>query len=158
MSLRLPFGVANGPNDHSIISEPVFDLTNNIMQDETYDPEEIHAPIQSQLSIPKDDGEEEDFAVARKLIVDVPYRDAVTDGYIDDAITVVVERENWVKKTVNVALLVVHALFRPVDENDPVSREEMVSMRKLAGEETPDKTKIILGWKVNTRRFRIYLW
>ena len=33
-------------------------------------------------------------------------------------------RENWVKKGVNAAPLAVHALFRPVDENDALPREK----------------------------------
>ena len=36
--LRLPFGVANGPNDYSIISETIMDLTNDILADDTFDP------------------------------------------------------------------------------------------------------------------------
>ena len=39
--LRLPFGVANGPNDYLLISEPLFDLTNYIMEDPTFDPKTL---------------------------------------------------------------------------------------------------------------------
>ena len=44
--LRLPFGVANGPNDFSIVSEPIMDLTNDILRDDTCDPNDIHSPLQ----------------------------------------------------------------------------------------------------------------
>ena len=47
--LRLPFGVANGPNDYSLVSEPLFDLTNEILRDTSYDPSLLHSPIQEQL-------------------------------------------------------------------------------------------------------------
>ena len=43
--LHLPFGVVNGPSDYSIISEPIFDLTNDILHDETWDLTEIHSPL-----------------------------------------------------------------------------------------------------------------
>ena len=36
--LRLQFGIANGPNDYSLTSEPLFDLTNDILLDPTFDP------------------------------------------------------------------------------------------------------------------------
>ena len=39
--MRLPFGVANGPNDYSQISESVMDLTNDILDDSTFDPTEL---------------------------------------------------------------------------------------------------------------------
>ena len=29
--LRLPFGVANGPNDYCVISEPIIDLANDLL-------------------------------------------------------------------------------------------------------------------------------
>ena len=44
--LRLPFGVANGTSDYSIISETIFDLINNILQDSTWDPIEINLSLQ----------------------------------------------------------------------------------------------------------------
>ena len=34
--LRLPFGVANELNDYSVISESIFDLTNDVLRDEMY--------------------------------------------------------------------------------------------------------------------------
>ena len=47
--LRLPFGAANGPNDYSLVSEPIFDITNDILRDPTYDPSQLHSPIQHRL-------------------------------------------------------------------------------------------------------------
>ena len=118
----------------------------------------MHAPIQPMLSAPTDANlREGEFAKARDLIVDVPYREAATDGYIDDAITMVVDHEGWAMKAVNAAPLAIHALFRPVDRRDPLPREEAVSMRKLSGEGTPDEIKVVLGWRIDTRAFRIHL-
>ena len=63
--LRLPFGVANGPNDYSLLSEPIFDMTNNILQNEYYDPDELYSPLRSKLDEPeKLFGEETPFGVA----------------------------------------------------------------------------------------------
>ena len=47
----------------------------------------------------------DEFVEARALIFDVPYVDTITDGYIDDAITIVVNHEDWVEKSTNAALL-----------------------------------------------------
>ena len=79
--LRLPFGVSNEPNDHSVISESIFDLTNDILRDETYDPMELHSPLQTQLDKPVDEYDEnEPFATARPLLVRVPFHYAMVDG------------------------------------------------------------------------------
>lgn len=89
------FGVANGPSDYGMISEPVFDMTNDILQDTTYNPKEVFSPIQPQLpKATENNREEKTFGTARKLFVKVPFHEAAADGYIDDAITAVVEKEN----------------------------------------------------------------
>ena len=156
--LRLPFGVANGPNDYSIISEPIFDLTNDILGDDTFDPNTIHSPIQSKLEKLDETLKRGDpFGEARPLIVDVPFHYAAADGYIDDIITMVVDLDDWVWKAINAAPLAIHSLFRPTDTDDPIPRDETISTRKLKGEGTPSERKTILGWLIDTRTFRIYL-
>ena len=50
--LRLPFGVANGPNDFSLISEPIIDLTNDILRDTTWDPSSTKAPVHTHFKPP----------------------------------------------------------------------------------------------------------
>ena len=45
--LRLPFGVANGPNDYIVISESIFYLTNDVLRDETYNPLELQSPLRT---------------------------------------------------------------------------------------------------------------
>lgn len=41
----LPFGVANGSNNYSIISEAMMDLTNIIFVNDTFDLSEIYSPL-----------------------------------------------------------------------------------------------------------------
>lgn len=43
--LRLPFGVANGPSNFGTISEPIMDLSNDILQDTTWDPKTTYSPL-----------------------------------------------------------------------------------------------------------------
>ena len=42
--LRLPFGVVNIPNNFILLSEPIMDLTHDILRDDKWDPAEIHSP------------------------------------------------------------------------------------------------------------------
>ena len=84
------------------------------------------------------------FATARDLIENDSYFDAFTDHYINDAIIVVVEHEDWAENPSNAAPLAIHSLFRLVDERDPLSTEKSVSIRKLVVESTLDEVKLVL--------------
>ena len=57
----------------------------------------------------------------------------------------------------NAAPLVIHSLFCPLSKSDPLPRDDSISKSKLQGEGTPDERKIVLGWMLDTRRFRIHL-
>ena len=77
--LRSPFGVANGPNDYSLVSEPIMDLTNEILLDESWDPSNVHSPLQSQLAEPHHRfPADTPFGQARALFVPTPFCEAVT--------------------------------------------------------------------------------
>ena len=47
---KLPFGVQSGPSEYSSISEGIFDLANDLLDDPTWDPEEVYPPLKSELS------------------------------------------------------------------------------------------------------------
>ena len=156
--LHLPFGVANGPSDYSIVSETIFDLTNDILRDETWNPDEIHSPLQTQCeTATSHHSPTTPFAEADPLMVSVPFHPAAADGYINDIITVMLDISDWVKRGQNAALLAIHTVFRPTQADDPIPRDDATSIRKLKGEGTPDEAKIVLGWIIDTRLFRIYL-
>ena len=156
--LRLPFGVANGPNDFCLVSEMVMDLTNDILRNNTWSPKTIHSPLQKQFDKPKEQyPDTEKYSEARPLLIYVPFHPAVADGYIDDVITVMLDEEDWVEKGQNAAPLAVHTTFRPIDKRDILPRDDVTSIRKMEGEGTPDERKKVIGWIVDTRNFRIYL-
>ena len=156
--LRLPFGVANGPNDFCLISEPIIDLTNDILRDDTWDPDMLHSPLKTMLH-PAFNRYTDDtpYGEARELFIYVPFHMAMADGYIDDIITAMLDENDWVHRGQNAAPLAVHTLFRSVNTGEQLPRDDPASIRKLEGEGTPDEQKTLLGWEVNTRLFRIYL-
>ena len=91
------------------------------------------------------------------MFVEILYFPAAADGYIDNIIMLMLDKNDWVEKGQNAAPLAVHTLFRPVTESDPLPRPDATSTAKLKGEGTPDELKTVLGWEINTRTFRIYL-
>jgi len=155
--LCLPFGVANSPNDFCLISKPIIDLTNDILRDDTWDPETTQSPLQQHFKPPAQRYESTTpFGKARQLFVPVPFYWVVADGYIDDIITIIADHADWITKGQHSAPLAVHAVFRPTDESDPLPCANATSIPKLDGEGTPDELKFVLGWDINTQLFRIY--
>ena len=95
--LRLPFGVVNGPNNFSLLSEPIMDLTNDILRDKEWDPTEIHSPLQPEFDTMNEQYDNDiPFVTANKLFVPMPFYPAMADGYIDDIVTVMLDQVDWV--------------------------------------------------------------
>ena len=66
--LRLPFGVANGPSDYCQVSEPIIDLTNDMLRDKTWHLSETYSPLRSKFEKPNNCySKETPFAKAREL-------------------------------------------------------------------------------------------
>ena len=138
--------MANGPHDFCLISEPLIDLVNAILRNETFDPSQSYSPLKQILQPPtkRYDGKIP-FGKARELFVTVSFHYTSTDGYIDDLITIMIEKDDWVKKGSNAASLAVHTVFRTSDTTDPLPRDDPASIRKLDGEGSAHERKIIRG-------------
>ena len=55
------------------------------------------------------------------------------------------------------AKLVVHRLGRPINNKDPIPRENLVSISKLLPEGTLSEKNVLLDWIIDTRSFIIAL-
>ena len=49
MLLRLQSGVSNGPSNYCQASEPIMNLTNDILWDNSWEPSELHSPLGSRF-------------------------------------------------------------------------------------------------------------
>ncbi len=54
-------------------------------------------------------------------------------------------------------MLAIHATARPVQENEPIPREEMEELNELFAEAAPEETKVILGWIFDFHRMKVSL-
>ena len=155
---RLPFGAAAGPSIYSKFSEMIFELTNDIMQDEYWDPDELNSPYyHDKLHLPDRLSEEIEFGDAKPLAVEFPSRECYCDGYIDDSIVLCLDKKNNVKKGQQALPLAIDTAMRPRTNNETVFREDHIQPIKLKGEGTPIERRIVLGWLICTRELRIYL-
>ena len=155
--LRLPFGVAAGPGLYSTVSEAIFDLTNDILSEQSWDHLSLKSPHNSALESPDIQDEEADFAIALPLAIPIPTTPTFCDGYIDDIICVSLATDDFVARCQAVAPLAAHTIFRLISDREPIERDDPLSLRKLAGKDRPSETKTILGWIVCTRSFKVYL-
>ena len=96
-------------------------------------------------------------AKAKKLEVDIPMREVVVEGYIDDSISIVFENEENLKRGQNAIPFLVHGVCCPTSLRELVERKDGMQLIKLEGEGTPAERKFFLGWLLDTRELRIYL-
>ena len=155
--LRLPFGVASGPSIYSTMSETIFDLTNDLLNDKSWNLESLNSPILDNLHQPESLDDTIPFAKAEELSVYIPLRTSVCDGYIDDFLSIGLDYEDEVQKSQQAPTIAVHTIFRPLSTTEPIPRDAPISERKLAGEGIPHEQKIMLGWKLCSRTCTIFL-
>ena len=160
LSLRLTFGGSPCPTKWNSMSEPATDLANAILRHPEWNPNELFSPLS--LALPKrvDLPDDVPFGEGKELVVDVPVDGhGSSEVYIDDTFTQTVDlpgSEN-VLKAERAVLLAIHALARPIANEEPIPRETMAAMEKLLAEAGMEETKIMLGWLLDFRRLVISL-
>ena len=157
---RLAFGATIGPSVYSTVNEAVFDLIFDLFNDKTWNPRELYSPFTNNTCSSDDENTEVNnspFTQAMQLAVPVPFREIITDGYIDDGITCGLDINDNRIRIQNAGPLVAHAIFRPVSKNEHVKRNNAIQKTKYDVKGYPRETNTVLGWILNTRSFRIYL-
>jgi hypothetical protein len=155
----LTFRGAPGPNEWSILAEPICDLATALIQDENWDPSVIKARSQSLVPLPEIESHEP-FGAGKDLIVNIPVDPKGTHNvYLDDIISLTVNiwGSNNLDHCAGAALLAIEATAQPSHKNKPIPREDMEAINKLIAEARPEETKLILGWLLNFRQLIISL-
>lgn len=154
--VRLPFGSAPAPSIFSSISDTAADLAQDLCLDPSWDPTTLHSSFN--LNFPTEYEEPSvPFAPADPLAMQLPPREIVTDNLIDDifqAGALVNDNEERIRHSVP---LILEAMFRPLHPDDEVPRNPIISMKKQKAEGALAERKVILGWLIDTRRFRVFL-
>lgn len=81
MALRLTFGGNSCPSKWGCISEPVADLTIDILGCDELDPSSLHSPQQHRIPNTVPLGADIPFAFARDTIVNIPAEDMANAIY-----------------------------------------------------------------------------
>ncbi len=158
--LRLTFGGMPGSFEWGCISESICDLTNRLLLDEDWDPEQLHAPNQELVPAKQVLDDDIPFAEGKQLVVNVPVNPkGLLDVYIDDEIGITVDlpgSDNALRMA-RAPLLAIHAVSRPRHHDEPIPREELAALNKLIAEAGLEEIKTILGWVFNFRSLLISL-
>ena len=158
IALRLTFGGRPCPSLWCDISEPICDLTNDILRCQEWDPSILHSPIQAKIPPPKFLADDIPFAEALPTIVEIPEEDdGKADLYIDDQATWVPDIGNNLNRGAAAAALSAHIAARPVHPSEKVERDDFLALKKLLAEAGLSETMILLGWLFDTRRLKVSL-
>lgn len=160
MALRLTFGGRACPSEWSCLSEMVCDLANALINDPSWDPDDLYNPQSLRIPEMKSLPEDIKIAEAKELVIDVPVSDkGGADVFIDDTFAFAVDLPGTdnIKRLERGPLLALHAISRPLHESEPIPRHPMASEDKFKAEAAAEETKMILGWLVDHRQLLVSL-
>ena len=156
--LRAVFGGSPCPSEWSIISESTIDLANLLLNHKDWNPEILFSPDQQHIPPPKFLPDNLNFEQALPMMVSVPTEGySKSDVYIDDMITVALSQDTVIHRAEAAVPLAIHAIGRPVHNDEPIKRKNLMCFRKLLAEGRLEEVKTILGWTIDTRRLLIKL-
>ena len=134
LCLRLPFGTTPVPAEYMTIREAEIDLGNDLLQDQSWDTNDLNSPHRSLLPTEEKQQSESHLEKSDPLAVDITATEASIDSFIDDITTITVDDDHWIDRAKSAALLVIHTLFRPLQPSEPLKRDNPLSLRKIARE------------------------
>jgi hypothetical protein len=153
---RVPFGSTPAPTKFSCISDMAGDLAQDLCLNPHWKPQELHSTFDLDFP-PSQEPNDIPFGQADDLLVPLPPRDIITDNFIDDFIQACLDENENSQRIKHAVPLILETLFRPIDNTDPSNRDPIVNMTKHKAEGKLEERKVILGWLIDSRRFRVFL-
>ena len=156
--LRLTFGGTPCAYEFCIASEMCTDLAQDILHADDWDPQTVFSPHAHKIPEPVLLADEIPFGTAKELDVDIsPNSYGYIDDFVDDGVVVVPDIGNNRSRGAGALPLAIHLLCRPLATDEPVKRDDPLSLSKLLEEGTLAEQFVLLGWKINLRLLIISL-
>lgn len=134
-SLRLTFGGSPCPPEFCIYSELCADLANDLLHCPECDRAELSSPHAVSLPDPVLLDQGAPFAQANSCdVILEPDEAGKVDIFINDGMVIVLDLFSNRKRAVQSLLLAIHTLCRPLDNAEPIKRDDCLSLSKLAEE------------------------
>jgi hypothetical protein len=157
-SLRLTFGGSPCPNHYCLFSEISADLANDLLHCPDWNPSSLHSPHADKILDPIYLDTSLDFHPAKPLDISLqPDNFGKVDIFIDDGLVFTPDLGTNKFRAIQSLLLAIHVLCRPTDPAKCITREDCLSLSKLAEEGRLSDTFTVLGWDINTRLLTIAL-
>ena len=153
---RLPFGSSPAPTYFSTVSDAIGDVAFDLALDPHWDPATLHSPFPIDIT-PRLEPSSVPIAPADTPAADLPPRDIVLDNFIDDSFNAGIEDGDIPLRLAHAVPLLLHAIFRPTTSTEKIPRNPIINFTKHKAEGKLEERKVILGWLVDTRRFRLFL-
>jgi hypothetical protein len=137
--LQLTFGGAPCPFEWGIILETVCDLANKLLKCEDWEPQDLHASVQTNIPPRKYLSNDIPFTIGRNLIVDIPIDPrGYTDVYINNmtGLTANLPGTMNADRLEAAIALAIKVAAQPNNANEPIPCKKMVAKDKLTVEGT----------------------
>ena len=154
--VRLPFGSSPAPPKFSAVSDAAADIAQDLAMDPKWNPATLHSSFHLDSTTEPKIHMTNAFE-ADELAVELPDRDIVTDNFIDDLFQACLDKNGNGERIKHAVPLVLHTFFRPSNTQDSGPRDPIINMTKHAAEGKLEEVKVILGWKIDTHLFRVFL-
>ena len=152
------FGGTPGPSLFSIISECMTDLVNAILRHEEWEPTLLSSELEKSMPETIILSKEIPFAESKPLSVDIHDKAiAKSDVFLDDNINIGLDTPSNLPKLKAAVPLAIDITSRRVAAAEPLPRSALLNKNKMAAEGALEETKIVLDWKLDTRRLLISL-
>ena len=154
--LRLPFGSSPAAGAFSLLSDFVADLAQQLVDDNTWDPDTFKSDIVSDIPMVQTPPLH-DISTVKQLQFDIPTRTISIDVFIDDFIAICLYSISNVKRAFHAVPLVLDCIFRPTTDNESVERAPILAKDKLLAEGTLKIRQRILGWILDTHQMKLFV-
>eukprot|EP00978_Attheya_sp_CCMP212_P038010 scaffold184178_cov26-Attheya_sp.AAC.2 len=152
INLHLTFGGKACPSVWCDLAEPTTDLANDLLSCTSWDPSEIHSPLQDKIPPPTSLSDSVPFAPELEIIVEIPAEDqGKCDIYLDDGLG------NNLQRASAAFPLAVNIMGHPRTGNEPIPRAELLALKKLAAKGGLAEQQTFLGWLFDLRRLIVSL-
>ena len=121
------------------------DLGNDLLSTDSWGTTYANSPHRNLLPEDNKRHSEDHIAESYPLAVNIKAKEASMDGFIDNIINITVDYKYWIERAKIAALLVIHTLFRPMQESEPLKHNDPLSLGNITGEEKLAKCKMCLG-------------
>jgi hypothetical protein len=139
--LRFPFGGKPCPAQWCTISEPIYDLANELIHNASWSQSNLRPCHDEVLPEPDRSHSETPFEEALLLAFHI---------YINDLYSICVAIDDSTERCAAAVALALDVVGCPLGLLDTLPREALLSLKKLKGEGKHEDIKVVMGWELNS--------